>query len=450
MIVDLVEDGGDIVVDFDYPGHHADRVPMSSCVAIAQTKISQYQAGLQAQVLLQHRPDQPWRWYPDSRILFVVHDGVYKSQDGAIPALHALVEVPIDGEIIRLFTECGKVKLAMDWVPLTDRFQNNAGREVFCDQFPKDLRFAKYCITLPSHPAVLEVLREQGFRGKWNRLTKSILVRADVVQEHLRCKPKFTYVSTTELQMDKPEFERLFAYAESGQTSARKKTRNGDSVVVDALTPFQDMLGLSRLPPELISEILSYCDAITWVMCRQVDRSWDAILSNRHYSVVTIRTSSRVSRPKIRLALLVYHTVTVSTRCLVISARDNFSVRLVTDMLAALQIKVPLIVLARMTVGWGDLLMDALLVSALIREGNPVVDWCRVCAKLELRNVDVIMPPMGVLDMAKCTMLTYLQKHHQMQGIRLQKKEYVCLSVAKSVMDTALISGAAEAGVQVI
>ncbi|XP_055348398.1 uncharacterized protein LOC129595417 [Paramacrobiotus metropolitanus] len=474
MIVDLVADGGDFIVDFDYPDHHAERVPLASCVALQ--KRYPLPVGQPVRVLLQRQPDQPWCWY-SAQLLALIKDGYLAFQRES-----ALVGVYADGDTFRDVVPCGTICGAEPWCPLTKKSRSDT--ITYCDAYSrKNCIFRQHQVKLPNESVLFKLTEKEGFREEWNSLTTSVLVHIKLVAETLliryistekkafgeeHCKNLVLRISRT---LNSPERKKLAG--ESSHENRKRCRLDCDEALlpspkVDAAVIDGNDVPWRVLPMILVLESLSCLAVDQQMKYRQVSRDWNTVFAtvttaSLHLYLEVDLSSIPVKRR--RLAFTLSQTITSSTKTLIVTtAAENrrqaqFAcevVDCVAQVIAAMQIKIPLIILWHVAADFRDLIPytpgftdTALLPSKNRQYRERRWAWAGVCDRLMLREVLTLVP----FDCAGETVLAGLKKFYAVEkhcwlydhlapgvciGAAQWDAEYSkhVLRVAKSIMNT--------------
>ncbi|XP_055348400.1 uncharacterized protein LOC129595420 [Paramacrobiotus metropolitanus] len=418
VIVDLVEDGGDLIVDFGYDGHHDERVPLTSCVAFQQEfpygmhfGSRKPAIGQAVQVLHQRSSDQPWCWYP-GRLLVQVDD--HSLGEGYMHA-HSLVKVVIDGEPSVEFVDTHRIQVATE-CSLTDKALRVARSSRFHDKFPRqNLHFRKYRLETKFYPGICQLAETPGFRDTWSKLTNTMFVRIEVLPDvqlitHYITSSKYKREIAEEdclkvlRKMDflfgyhqKRRQKRVREYDQEDSGEKQQKTKNNNpseifSQTKDSENDCLSTTALSHLPPELLTEILGYLCAERRTRCRRVCHGWDSIIT----CSPSVRIEFDGASPGMRIALAwaLYKTFSTATNVRVLTVshcarwiRYENIVPEVAAILNAMQVTVPVIVLTHMSAEYRDVRPEP-----PPRERQPVWSWRAVCRKLVLADVDLVMP----------------------------------------------------------
>ncbi|XP_055348402.1 uncharacterized protein LOC129595422 [Paramacrobiotus metropolitanus] len=440
IIVDLVEDGGDLLVDFDYPGHHADRVPLSICVAFQQKfkkgpYVDKPAIGQQVQILHQRSPDQPWSWYPGEICLQIA--------DSSRLNPHSLVRCVIDGETIFEFVDANRIQVATEYC-LTNKSLRGSRSARFHDEFPRqNIHFRKHRVKTNFYPGIRYLAETPGFRETWNKLTSTMFVRAEVLPDlqlfmHYVTASKHKHELTADdclkvlLKLDsllgyhkRKREKRVRDYDQKDEEEKRQRMKlanPGEILPQTQAGDFEnDTAALSHLPPELLTETLDYLSAERRTRCRRVCRNWDTIITCS--SSVRIEINAASPRMRTALAWALYKTVctTTTVRVLTVFQLDrliyppaNNIVPLVATMLAVMNATVRVIVLAHMSANYRDVLP-----APPARNLLPSWSWRALCRKLILAEVFLVISE-------KCSegdVLTSLQEFRHVKDILWLKNE---------------------------
>ncbi|XP_055348399.1 uncharacterized protein LOC129595419 [Paramacrobiotus metropolitanus] len=423
MIVDVVEDDGDLIVDFGYTGHHADRIPLSSCVAF--TNDDPRRVGVCVQFLSQRSTDQPWCWYP-AKVLFRIHDPYMYT--------YVLVEVEFDGQPTLAFVDHDRIRVTEavcsleQKAVLSDATQRAASQ--FCDKFPiGQLYFHKKRVELGWCPDVLVLAKRRGFRDMWNRLTHTMFVRIEVqpgimilhyacawkrsrITDAARCKERLRRADSLLDYHDRKREIRIEACHKNEKQRKRQKlttdTGSGYSCVkprrlnvhsLKGLVPADASEGATQLwylPLEVLSEMLSYLVVERKAMCRRVCRDWDALVI--HSPTVLIELDPLATYVETTLAWMLYGTAktrSCSIRSLTVTvtqphrsrrhhARRNL-IHITEDMLTVLGIQPQIILLSYIKdADYRDFLPPF--------QAEQPPPWWPLCKKLLLVEVELAIP----------------------------------------------------------
>ncbi|XP_055331803.1 uncharacterized protein LOC129583839 [Paramacrobiotus metropolitanus] len=153
----------------------------------------------------------------------------------------------------------------------------------------------------------------------------------------------------------------------------------------DSLQPMR--IGL--VPVEILTEAFSFLDIFTQLTCRRVCRCWNSVLlSPTAFSTVTINVRRCDNQ---QLAMVLHKKVTNFTKTVLIvndghpqPTATRAPLQILTEMLTAKKVKVPVIIVCRL----------GMSARSLLDYSDPVrlqwrSEWSRVCAKLVLKQVSV-------------------------------------------------------------
>ncbi|XP_055348403.1 uncharacterized protein LOC129595423 [Paramacrobiotus metropolitanus] len=415
MVIDLIEDGGDLIVDFGYTGHHAERIPLSRCVAFTNNDYRRSRVDIAVQFLSQRNPDQPWCWHP-AKLVVRVSD-VYS---------YALVEVDIDGQSTRVFVDGDRIRVTVEVCPLMQKAMLGAGtqRTRFYDKFPKrQLHFHKRRVELGWYPDVLAVARKLGFREAWNRLTNTMFVHFEAQQHQIilhyisalkrqyvmdaaKCKEYLDHIKRSldykhrkrEIRIDacrqsEKQCKRQKMTADAGSGIRRSHRYNAQSLQGLTSGDASDETTLRYLPLEVLSEALSYLVVERKVMC--VCRDWDALVIHSRSALIELEPLS--THINTTLAWMLYGTAvtwSISIRWLIVTIPRRHRCRFVSrhlvpvvhKLLIALRIKASIILLSYMKgAGYDDFLPP-------FHSEQVQSPWFPICKKLLLVVVELSLP----------------------------------------------------------
>ncbi|XP_055348388.1 uncharacterized protein LOC129595411 [Paramacrobiotus metropolitanus] len=376
MIVDLVADGGDFIVDFDYPDHHAERVPVANCVALQ--KLDPLPVGQPVRVLLKRQPDQPWCWY-SAQLLALVKDTYWEKERTS-----ALVGVYADGDDFRDVVPCGTICGAEPLCQLTKKLPTDT--ITYCDPYPrKNVCFRQHLVKIPNESVLFKLTERKGFRPVWSCLTKSVLVHTSLLAETLVIR----YISTEKKAFEESQCsdfiirvkrvlnnqpERQNLKVDAGQKKQKRRRLGCDEVIFPSVKEDIPVIKDDRvvpwhvLPLALVLDSLSYIPVNQQLKCRQVSRDWDTVFATVITAALHLYLEVDTSRSRFtrrRLAFTLGKCVTSSTRTLIITtaAADRQQGRFayapvdcIAEVVEAMQIRIPLIILWQVAADYRDLI----------------------------------------------------------------------------------------------
>ncbi|XP_055348414.1 uncharacterized protein LOC129595430 isoform X2 [Paramacrobiotus metropolitanus] len=192
----------------------------------------------------------------------------------------------------------------------------------------------------------------------------------------------------------------------------------------------------SYLPLELVFETLSYFSIDKQMLLRRVCRSWTTV-SSVVFTHFYVEVDPATRCPQSRLAMALHKTVRSSTKVLLITAPAQLRqtgkcslnvIYTVAEMLAGMQIRVPVIILSHVGAYYSGLLMT------VESDRHNLLPWRAVCQQLMLREVEVKLSSWEMSK--KLDMLGKLQAFHKMTEISWSPPYCDVLRVVKSSMFT--------------
>ncbi|XP_055343723.1 uncharacterized protein LOC129591893 [Paramacrobiotus metropolitanus] len=411
IIADLLSDKS-LVIDFGYPGHHADVVSTTKCRDHGH--IGDVVVGECVSTLFQRSPDHPWCWYPAKLLAYDNQKDVY---DNGNELQYAFVEIDVDGVLVR------------DVVP-ADRV------EVVGDGFQSAMKkYRKHTIELPDDQELKSLMSHPRFWKMWNREAKvgcgkydagtlTYIVLDTKAITTTQCVGVFQTVRNTlfsRYDWKRPCQESLPTGAKKlkAETPDTEQEPEQHSVLSNLIFPLlpdffrglfayhditPNLVQLARdssqmvfMLPEILVEIVCYLDVTNQQRSRRVCTTWNRLLISSSV-VIKVEVDLKVytapdSYDRVyqyeKLPLTLLKMVNQRTRALIITGRlyDKWTYtpfRAIVAMLRAMNVRVPMIVINKRTIWANDLLdySDPLRVS--FRSG-----WRDVCGKLALIDAEV-------------------------------------------------------------
>ncbi|XP_055351580.1 uncharacterized protein LOC129597905 [Paramacrobiotus metropolitanus] len=349
MIID-VDKERDFTIDFDYTGHHAEKVSNRK-YKISRgapfTHSSSLEEDQVPRALFQSSPDHPWCWHPCTVLL----------QSFSF----SIVEINLGDRVVRDVLPWNRLRVV---------------NPVQCDPGGITNQYVKHSVRLPDSEGLRDIMKRNGFKRQWHQQTGTIFVKTD--------ETRLFYIAPADHAMTRPECDHQLRLARQ-HLGVQKM-------------PCDDAESVNQLLPQTLSEILSLLDVHEQANCRRVCRHWNSIAASLETEFVEIHLAKCQADVLASVAWLLYNKVTKDTKILKFTKQQSgqslpsdYNDRLfdinpgfVQDILAIKNLVVPVIAIAHVAIFVHNLL------DYSDEQGMKIAQcFGDVCNQLVLQQVEV-------------------------------------------------------------